>query len=1805
MSEDRSHGGVPPLPSSRSPSPDITTTSAKGKDVELSTQQLLLAVLQKFDDLEVKSAHATQEIAAAHDRSLEAITKLTERVNAAEFVATKALNATRTPVEPVKGHSDAPSASTSSQHHTAVPSDTAIPQNDDLEPSRTRHAVQTPSIVSLSPPIQETPIADVVAPSSDSTQAFKLRATDIPKFSGASGTISVDEWVIQITAIITRSNVRDSEITARLATILHGAASKWYFGLAHDECPSTWAEWAPMFLKAFRKGNYEADLRNRARARVLQEGEDVSFYFYDKRHLLRTAFKSASNSDHAFEILQGLPSQFRWTCNFKTDSSLEDLHREIKDREGLLKTCGWSDDDPNRPPKKRFSFPPRVATQNVSQASVNPSSITQPAGSAPNAPQNVMSSVPPMQRTNQSSQSNTAPASWPEKPPGLPKGLDRPCRHCNQWHFDMQHVFADSRTPWAQRAPQSAVPATNTNTTPLGPRQTASVSEVNVNVGAGNAQATSEVFPADATNVRTSINAPSANQSFSATPCYVAAEVNGNQHRAIVDGGASVSLVNREYAAKHFSDFPTQTCPAFSISGIGGDFIFGFKSIPVKFKGSTAAFTVVIDFYVSSSSVQGLLLGNDALLRLGTQTDTVASTVTFRGVSLPASFVARTSRSPVSDDHGRLVRMKETFNVRAGHRARVQMTVDGDVKGTFLVTPTVLNGQPSLPCRAAYVVAESATFYGEVVNLGDKPVRLRAGDVVGRTSELDTNADDTLVNGDINHPSDDDQTLAPFPDDTLDVNTSLTPEQRARVNTMLQRHRTTFSDGSTIGRARHATFDIDTGDAKPVSQPPYHASPRQRAAIDNAVDNLIITDAVEPSKSAWSSPVIVVYQHGKPRMCIDYRKLNSVTKADQYPLMRIDDILSQFQGKCWFSTLDANRGYHQVPVSDSAAEKLAFRTHKGLLQPKVMPFGPKGAPATFQRMMDVILAASKWRFALAYLDDVIIYSDTFDDHIDHVDAVLSQIGNGGLTISIPKSHLFFQSLDALGHNVSNLGIGMLDRNVKAILDQDPPTSLKGLERFLGMAGHYRRFIPHFATISLPIVEAITLSRKNRTFVFDADARSAWDVIKSLVTTRPILAHPNYHKPFIVDVDASLVGFGAVLSQKDDQDTIRPIAFVSRATSRSERNYAATELECTAMTWALCKFTPYIDGSDVTLVTDHAALQWLLAYKGSNQRILRQCMLLQPMRDLITIVHRPGKLHRHVDQLSRAPVRLNDDISDSDDENGPCLTNVNWKDAEDPIFMKTIRDNLFLDPKYVQIIEECKISRDDIIKNAKHHRRLPFLLVDGLLYFYRPSFNKYTLCVPDVDSVRTDIIHDHHDSPLAAHRSADKTYLSIAQHYHWSGLRHDVDRYVRTCDPCQRNKPTIKPTAPMQPIEPVPERWHTITMDFAVHLPKSRGYDAILVIIDKFSKRTHLVPTHVTATAADTARLLIWNVIRLHGFPRNIISDRDSKFTSSLWKSVTSAFGTKLRMSTSFWPPTDGQSERQVRTLKEALRHYINIKQDNWYDALPALELSYNSSVHSSTGRTPFELDLGIPLRILAAPLTPSDDLDSLDGLAFIDKLNADAMDAIECIQRAQGYQSTQHDKNARPIVYKIGDEVLLRAETFHPAFVKVTKSKKLGPTYYGPFKVLATFGLSVIELDLPEHVKMSRRVNTFYTRPYHHRSAPLPTATKKIEQVLGFRLGRATNEYPKGKPQWFVRYAGAPTGAEQWLDRYLVEFYGGLSIIEPIVNDDTTVDPVVPVDAPTSSSRSSGSVLALNPSIPVADVVESTVVAAVSVVSCH
>src|SRR3984893_10817976 len=632
-----------------------------------------------------------------------------------------------------------------------------------------------------------------------------------------------------------------------------------------------------------------------------------------------------------------------------------------------------------------------------------------------------------------------------------------------------------------------------------------------------------------------------------------------------------------------------------------------------------------------------------------------------------------------------------------------------------------------------------------------------------------------------------------------------------------------------------------------------------------------------------------------------------------------------------------------------------------------------------------------------------------------------------------------------------------------------------------------------------------LLHKNQKYEWGADQDNAFDKLKKAVSSTPILIIPDPQLPYTVVTDASGYAIGAALCQNHGNG-LQPCAFLSRKMNDAERNYPVHEQELLAIVHALREWRHYLLGNRITIITDHRSLQYLATQCKLSARQTRWSGFLQQFE--YEIRYRPGKDNQVADSLSRRPDHLLAPIHQSSLEiDGELLQNIKTDYSNDPI------------------------TRSIITNGHANYK-----VVDGLIYTLD---NK--LYIPSIDTVRVTIMREHHDTPTTGHLGENKTYERTSRYYYWPSMRRSIQQYIQQFQSCQANKGSHQlPMGLLQSLDVPGTRWATVSMDLITKLPETTsGKDAIIVFVDKFSKMVHYAATTTTCTAVDVARIFFDTVVKLHGVPKNIISDRDPRFTSKFWKQLWNLLGTQLKMSTSHHPQTDGQTERSNRTLEDILRHYVSKQQDDWDQHLTAAEIAVNSSVHASTGFTAFYLNYGehpyFPTHI------PLDTINNNTVYELMQQLERNielARNNMEMARNKQTHYANQHRRN---VVFKEGEMVWLSTQHLNlPDGI----TRKLSSRYTGPIKILEVTSPVNYKLAIPEewtkkrvhpvfHVSLLKR----YVPGTESESSDLHIVDiqsseeepeYEVERIIGKRLGKDKQveylilwkDYPESEATW-------------------------------------------------------------------------------------
>ncbi|UYV83886.1 hypothetical protein LAZ67_X000509, partial [Cordylochernes scorpioides] len=846
---------------------------------------------------------------------------------------------------------------------------------------------------------------------------------------------------------------------------------------------------------------------------------------------------------------------------------------------------------------------------------------------------------------------------------------------------------------------------------------------------------------------------------------------------------------------------------------------------------------------------------------------------------------------------------------------------------------------------------------------------------------------------------------------------------------------------------------IDTSDYPPVRQRPYRVSPAERRVIQSEVEKMMETKIIRPSSSPWASPVILVRKKdGSLRFCVDYRRLNKITKKDVYPLPRIDDALDTLSGSRYFSTMYMRSGYWQIEVDDKDREKTAFITPDGLYEFNVMPFGLCNAPATFERMIDNVLRGLKWDMCLCYLDDIVVYGSTFKEHLTRLYKVLRCIQQAGLCLNYKKCHFASRQITILGHVVNEFGTQPDPEKVKAIVHFPKPRNISETRSFLGLSSYYRRFIKSYANKSRPLN---SLLKKDEKFIWGEEQDESFRILKQELASSPVLGHFIEGAETHVHTDASGYGLGAVLVQIQN-DAERPIAYASRTLTKAEKNYSTTEKECLAVVWALGKFRPYLYGRPFTVVTDHHSLCWLVGLKDPSGRLARWALKLQEYD--INIVYKSGRKHKDADCLSRSP------LADTAEIEGHITS------------IQDIAEEQSKDPHLVGIRE--KLANE----NLKGYQ-----MIGGVLYKknYDPEGKPWLLVVPK--QIRHEILKDVHDTPMAGHLGFAKTYDRVRKRFYWPGLYRTVSQYIALCKECQRRKGVPqKPPGLLVPIPPTTSPFQKIGIDYLGRFPISHTGNRWIIVATDYLTRFAITKAAATAEATELATFLIEDVILKHGAPREIITDRGRNFMSQTIREINNLNGTIHRFTTAYHPQTNGLTERLNKTLTDMISMYVDVDQKNWDNILPYVTFAYNTARQETTGYSPFFLvhgrEVETPLDSIL-PYQPAGTAEDYVGHLVTNAEDARMLARLNILQ-AQSKDKERYDKKHQEVTYKEGDLVWV----FTPVRT-VGLSEKLLKRYFGPYRVIRKISSVNYQVEGVTNTRRRRKtqdiVHVVRMKPYH------------------------------------------------------------------------------------------------------------------------
>ena len=1180
---------------------------------------------------------------------------------------------------------------------------------------------------------------------------------------------------------------------------------------------------------------------------------------------------------------------------------------------------------------------------------------------------------------------------------------------------------------------------------------------------------------------------------------------------SLVDSGADISLISRQLfdqiAAKNKFEFSSKN--AVPLQTASGQRLKNFGTVVLEMK--IAGFSHPFKFQIVEGLKNDCLLGNDFLSEFGVQLDFGQKTMNVDGYVIPLRPQRLTCQTTTS-----LVRLTQKVTVKAqsyveisGQVNRAQL-VDQECIVQPLSNAPILGEEPGL-CLVESVgkVNQNHRIPVVIVNTTGRDYTFPARSVVGLAEVIDdpdaciATVEEFVESENVKAGPTNQTTESSNPEDvpeTQKADLSHIPEaQRQKILELLEKNVDLFAKSdSDLGRTHLVTAHIDTGDHPPIKQNPYRLPFSQRRLVEEHVEKMLKDGIIQPSESPWASPIVIVdKKDGSKRFCIDYRALNKVTVKNSHPLPRIDDILASLDGAKYFTCLDLRSGYWQIPVDPESQDKLAFTCFLGIYSPVCMPFGISSGPAFFSQLMNKVLQGIQHKFTLSYLDDILIYSKTWDEHLEHIQAVFDRLRDAGLKLKMTKCEFLKQEVKYLGHVISASGVKPDPEKVKAIQMLAPPENAKDVRTLLGMCGFYRKFISNFAKIAKPLTE---LTKKNRPFIWTEQCQTAFETLRSALTHAPILAFPDINKPYKLYTDASNCAIGAALVQESAIGE-RVVQYLSHQLNETQQRWPIIEKEAYAIVYSIQKLRPYLLGSKFTVMTDHKPLKYLFSSPfTASAKIQRWAIMLSEYGCDIQFIS--GAKNRMADALSRLPCldpkegEAEDKMTSESSKRGPanyasqrkegvkgelvnddgCDFDVQVIDSDrapkvqvhsdknqcgqtEEMSKEKFKEFLADRPDFQTFqSEDPEVQRIiQILGNEDHpnHADLSryYHIEDGLLYRVSEptkcdNYVGLQLVIPKF--LQKHLVEEIHAGYFGGHMGIDKTYDKLRTRYYWSGMYRDVVQFLRGCVACNMRK-LKRQRPPLQNMQVPKYPFEQIAIDTSGPFPESySGNRYIVNIIDLFSGWPESFAT--SSKSADTvAKILIEHIIPWHSCPRVIVSDNGTEFCNAVIDQLSAFFNIKHIRTSVYHPQSNGKVERFNRVQNDALAKLVDSSYRDWDTKIPGILSAYRTARHESTKYSPFFILFGrdpvLPCDTLLAPKIRYHGEEYLPTM--LENLHKAHHLARHNLERSHERNREYYDRKAKPVTIRVGDPVYFRDPS-----EAATQSSKLSSQWKPFYRVI-------------------------------------------------------------------------------------------------------------------------------------------------------
>ena len=1140
----------------------------------------------------------------------------------------------------------------------------------------------------------------------------------------------------------------------------------------------------------------------------------------------------------------------------------------------------------------------------------------------------------------------------------------------------------------------------------------------------------------------------------------------GKTIRALLDTGSSVTLINKttydnlkykEPIKKY--DFPLTAANGSKIK------VYGVTEIKMKIGKEPLKYK----FLVASNLSRSIILGRDFIYK-----NKINFYSQLKSIKINNSYI------PLSNDN----------EVNSITRLNVNLVLPPNTTHVVTMRPRRTNNHEFsdvafTPTTKGYLAEQPEVFVApsvakhqnkvpvQISNTSNRTIKLKKGCVLGTIE---------LISSDV-HQISSYQDLPPH-------NAKLTkqeflqqakvPEEfKSDIEKFLLKNRRNFAfHDQDLQRTDLTIADVDTGDTPPINKRPYRTPLNQREFVSTAIDDMLSAGLVERCNSMWNFPVVVVSKKPespgatpKQRLCIDFRALNNVTRMQSQFLPSIDDILGHLNGSTFFTTLDLRSGFHQIPLSEEASQKCSFSCHHGKFKYRVMPFGLMNAPHIFQETMSKLLQGLE-AFAIAYIDDVLIFSKgSLDDHISKVQLVMDRITKHKLKLKLNKCQWALQQIEYLGFIVSKKGVAPQQEKVKAIRALKPPTTVKLVRSFIGMCSFYRRFIPNFAELSIPLVN---LTKKYARFSWDESCQKAFEEIKAQLTVVPLLAFPDVNKPYILFTDASDTCVGAILTQECNDDhqwlsnvpNIKPIVFLSHKLSDCQsKSYTVTEKELFGIYYSVQKLRHYLEGARFIIKTDHRPLEHLFTSDQANKRCQRWAMAIRGYN--CEIQYLKGEENVCADLFSRSPPPYDDNESLPDPEEGfeiNAVINTNDLDLNQAHVANEAQsqenqpipsaDNFNIKEKQDEDENIKKLKKRLLNNTAKKAEFRHHVVKDDVLYYISTPDDNPTLRLYVPEALKEAVIKQYHDR--LGHPGVQRTFKTIQSKYYWRNLYVNVESYVQACITCKTRNLNQK-TAPVQetatPTGPMISLQLDLSGPFRTSLSNNKYICSFICLYSGWVE-AFAIPDK---SGQSVLQCFMENILPRYGCPLTITTDNGGEFVNESFSSAMRKLNIKHITTSVYNPRANGAVERSHRTLNDIISK-IQGHPETWDLTLNQALMAMRASVCSTTNKSPHELmfsrPMTLPLDNLLRPQlkTTSEDF----HIVTLQNMNKAFTEALRNTRKAKKQWVKKANKGRKEVTLKEGDNVYVKnphKESKHDAswLPNYTITEKTGPV---SFKVI-------------------------------------------------------------------------------------------------------------------------------------------------------